>query len=170
MLPPTEPALSGIDLDAVPLPRIEEISERGTFTRPMPEQAAVLGQRGRPDLRPHCRDAVGGAVPAGPHAAADTYPLAHPRADHPDLPAAGQSRRPAGTCTISAAVCVLPESGADYWARRCHGPFGVTGCRLAAVTLRGNVRSARAAAGQSAGAEVVVETLIFPGGYRDQAG
>jgi hypothetical protein len=37
MLPPTELAFSGIDLDAVPLPRIEEISGPGTFTRPMPE-------------------------------------------------------------------------------------------------------------------------------------
>jgi hypothetical protein len=36
-----------MDLDAVPVPRIEETSEPGTFTRPMPEQAAVLGQRGR---------------------------------------------------------------------------------------------------------------------------
>ena len=32
------------------------------------------------------------------------------------------------------------------------------------------MRSARAAAGQSAGAEVVIDTLIFPGGYRDHAG
>jgi hypothetical protein len=71
-------AFSGIDLDAMPVPRIEEISEQRTFTRPMPGQAAVLGQRGRQVLRPHFCDVVGGAVLAGPHAAADTYPLAHP--------------------------------------------------------------------------------------------
>jgi hypothetical protein len=89
MVPQRELASTGIDLDAVPVPRIEEIFGRGTFTRPMPEQAAVLGQRGRQVLRPSCCDAVGGAAPAGPHAAAGIYPLAHPRADHPDLPAAG---------------------------------------------------------------------------------
>jgi hypothetical protein len=64
MLPPTELAFSGIDLDAVPLPRIEEISGRGTFTRPMPEQAAVLGQRGRQVLRPTA--ATPSAVPRPP--------------------------------------------------------------------------------------------------------
>ena len=36
MLPPRELASTGIGLDAMPLPRIEEISGRGTFTRPMP--------------------------------------------------------------------------------------------------------------------------------------
>ena len=75
MLPPRELAFSGIDLDAVPVPRTEEVFGRGTFTRPMPGQAAVLGQRGRQVLRPHCYD---GAVPAGPHAPGDTYPPAHP--------------------------------------------------------------------------------------------
>jgi hypothetical protein len=66
MLPPRELASSGIDLDAVPVPRIEEIFGRGTFTRPMPEHAAVVGQRGREVLRPDCCDAVGGASGAGP--------------------------------------------------------------------------------------------------------
>jgi hypothetical protein len=113
-LPPMELAFSGIDLDAVPVPRIEETSEPGTFTRPMPEQAAVLGQRGRQVLRPRCCDAAGGAVAAGPHAAADTYPLAFPRADHPELPAADQSRRPVGTCAISAGIALYPvESDRD---------------------------------------------------------
>lgn len=55
MLPPTELAFSGIDLDSVPVPRIEETSGPGTFTRPMPEQAAILGQRGRQVLRPLLR-------------------------------------------------------------------------------------------------------------------
>jgi hypothetical protein len=62
----------------VSVPRIEEIFGRGTFTRPMPEHAAVLGQRGRQVLRPSSCDAVGGAAPAGPHAAASIHPLAHP--------------------------------------------------------------------------------------------
>jgi hypothetical protein len=59
------------------------------------------------------------------------------------------------------------RDGADYMARRCNGPFGVTGC---GYTARGNGRSAWAPAAPNAGAEVVIETLIFPGGYRDQAG
>jgi hypothetical protein len=66
MLPPGELASSGIDLDAVPVPRIEEIFGPGTFTRPMPEQAAVAGQRDGEVLRPGCCDAVGGASAAGP--------------------------------------------------------------------------------------------------------
>ena len=40
MLPSRELASSGIDLDAVPAPRIDEIFGPGTSTRPMPEQAA----------------------------------------------------------------------------------------------------------------------------------
>ena len=64
MLPPAELASTGIDLDAVPVPRIEEIFRRGTFTRPMPGQAAVLGQRGRQVLRPTA--ATPSAVPCPP--------------------------------------------------------------------------------------------------------
>jgi thioredoxin reductase (NADPH) len=63
MLPPRELASSGIGRDAVPVPRIEEIFGRGTFTRPMAEHAAVAGQRGGEVPRPHCCDAVGGAAP-----------------------------------------------------------------------------------------------------------
>ena len=58
-----ELASSGIGRDAVPVPRIEEIFERGTFTRPMAEHAAIAGQRGGEVPRPHCCDAVGGAAP-----------------------------------------------------------------------------------------------------------
>jgi len=63
MLPPRELASSRIGLGAVPVPRIKEISGRGTFARPMPGQAAVPGQRGRQVLRSSCRDAVGGPRP-----------------------------------------------------------------------------------------------------------
>jgi hypothetical protein len=64
MRPPRELASTGIDLDAVSVPRIEEIFGRGTFTRPMPEHAAVLGQRGRQVLRP--APATPSAVPRPP--------------------------------------------------------------------------------------------------------
>ena len=56
---------SGTGLGAVPVPRIKEIFGPGTFTRPIPEQAAVLGQRGRQVLRPNSCNAVGGASAAG---------------------------------------------------------------------------------------------------------
>jgi hypothetical protein len=83
MLPPKEPASTGIGLDAVPVPRIEEIFGPGTFTRPMPEQAAVLGQRGRQVLRPGCCDAGGGArtrrATCRQHLPAGTSPRRSPR-------------------------------------------------------------------------------------------
>ena len=82
MLPPRELASSRIGLGAVPVPRIEEISRARHLHTAHARTGAVLGQRGRQVLRPNCRDAVGGAAPAGPHAAAGIYPLAHPRADH----------------------------------------------------------------------------------------
>jgi hypothetical protein len=66
MLPPRELASSGIDLDSMPAPRIEEIFGQATFTRPMPEHAGVAGQWGGEVLRPDCCDAVGGAAAAGP--------------------------------------------------------------------------------------------------------
>jgi Family of unknown function (DUF6304) len=51
--------------------------------------------------------------------------------------------------------------------RSVRGGWLSAGC---GYTARGNGRSARAPAARNAGAEVVIKTLIFPGGYRDQAG
>jgi hypothetical protein len=76
-----ELASSGIDLDGVPVPRIEEIFEPGTFTRPMPNRprspASVAERFSGPTaatpsavLRPPAM--------AVPYAAAGIYPLAHP--------------------------------------------------------------------------------------------
>jgi hypothetical protein len=149
MLPPRELASTGIDLDAVPVPRIEEIFGRGTFTRPIPEHAAVPGQRADRSSGPAAATPSGAPHPPGHmpppafirwHIPAQITQICPLRASHADRQGPAPYRR----FYALAVTMDRPRSVATSWPSP--GLFG----RIVSIPGRAHAGSGEYAPGQEA--------------------